>query len=324
MKKNFTLILATLLLLFSFVLLASAQQKSIRGNLKSTVESGGWLIVENNQKYLLLNASKFKSENWFREGTEVMATGELKPDVMTIYQEGTPFEAKTLRPMQNSSGSLNSANNGNLTTITVTGDSSVMAQPDTAILSIAVVTQNSSAIQAQQENAARTTAVINTLKASAGSDAEIKTSGYSINPQRIYKENQPPIITGYEVRNSITVTMKDLNRIGSVIDAATKSGANNIDGISFTLRNDRDARNRALTEATREAIAKANVLAQALGGRVVRITSVQESGSTPRPIPYVQRQSMAGVANTPVEVGNIEINSQVQLFAEIETGMNQR
>ena len=212
-----------------------------------------------------------------------------------------------------------------MTRITVSGDSTVKAQPDTAIVSIAVVTQSKTAIDAQQENATRTDAVVRALKAAMGAGAEVKTSGYSIEPQRVYKENQPPTIVGYEARNRVTVTMSDLKKVGPLLDAAAQSGANNIDGISFTLRNDREARSQALAEATREAMSKAQTLAQTLGGRIVRIAEVQEGGTIPRPI--YQAEYSAGMMNrvaaqtvTPVEVGTLDINAQVQLVALIETG----
>lgn len=216
-----------------------------------------------------------------------------------------------------------SANDNRLTTVTVSGDARVTAKPDTATVSISVVTQNKNATEAQQQNANQTTAVINALKSAAGSGAEIETSGYTLTPQRVYKENQPPTIVGYEARNSITVTLKDLTRVGAVIDASAGAGANNIDNVAFSLRQDREARAKALADATREAIGKANTLAQVLGGRVVKITAVQEGGTNPRPpIIYARQEtfSAAKAADTPIEVGTLEINSQVQLVAEVETG----
>lgn len=207
------------------------------------------------------------------------------------------------------------------TRVVVTGDALVQAQPDTAILTISVVTQNTNALTAQQQNAAQSERVVRALKTVAGTDAEIKTSGYLLTPQRVYRENQPPTISGYEARNTVTVTMGELTKVGAVIDAAAQAGANNIDNIAFTLRKDRPARNQALTEATREAISKAQVMAEALGGRVVRIVEVQEGGTTPRPM-YQREVGDAmvakSVANTPIEVGTLDIHSQVQLVAEIE------
>jgi len=87
------------------------------------------------------------------------------------------------------------------------------------------------------------------------------------------------------------------------------------------LRQDRPARDRALSEATREAVGKAQIIAQALGGRVVRIVEVQEEGLQ-RPIPIYQTETLmartgAAVA-TPIEIGSLDISSRVQLIAEIE------
>ena len=207
------------------------------------------------------------------------------------------------------------------TRVTVGGDSIVQAQPDTAILTISVVTQARRAIDAQQDNAAKSDAVVRALKAAAGPDAEVKTSGYSVQPQRVYRENQPPTITGYEARNSVTVTMSDLKKVATVIDASSQAGANDIAGIAFTLRQDRAARDRAMAEATREAMSKAEVIARALGKRVVRIVEVQEEGFQRPPQPVYQAEAFMvkrdNVA-TPIEVGSLDITSRVLLIAEVE------
>jgi len=126
--------------------------------------------------------------------------------------------------------------------VSVTEDSIVQAQPDTAILTISVVSQARLALEAQQDNANKSDAVVRALKSAAGAGAEIKTSGYSLQPIRVYKEGQPPTITGYEARNSVTVIMSDLTKVGAVIDATAQAGANDVSGISLTLRQDRPAR----------------------------------------------------------------------------------
>jgi uncharacterized protein len=210
------------------------------------------------------------------------------------------------------------------TRITVGGDSIVHAQPDTAILTVAVVTQGKRALDAQQENATKTDAVVRALKAAAGTGAEVKTSGYSLQPMRVYREGQPPLISGYEVRNSVTVTMGELAKLGNVIDAASQAGANDVTGISFTLRQDRAARDQALKEAAQEAMSKAQVLAQALGGRVVSIAEVQEEGFIRPPQPFyagdVMMAKRAEVA-TPIEIGSLDVTSRVQLVAIVETNL---
>jgi uncharacterized protein YggE len=321
MKQILFKFCAISILLCSAVAL-QAKEITVRGHLQQTVEPGGWLISADGAKYLILNARTFQNNSWFKESALVEAVGEEKPDVVTTYMEGTPFEARTMRLIEQSG-----ANAGNvakrMTRVMVSGDSIVQAQPDTAILTISVVTQAKRAIDAQQENAARSDAVMRAIKAAAGPGAEVKTSGYSLQPQRVYKEGQPPSITGYEARNTVTVTLGDLTKVGAVIDAAGGVGANDVTGISFTLRQDRLAREQALKEATREAISKAQVIAQALGGQVIRIVEVQEEGFQKPPQPYQQPSSMARTsgAATPIEVGTLEISSKVQVIAEVETSL---
>ena len=299
-----------------------AKEMTVRGRLQKTVEAGGWVVVSGNQKYLILNAQRFQNEKWFAEGNEVEAVGETKSDVVTIYMEGTPFEVRTMRPLAESGSGESQNELRGLTKVLVTGDSIVSAQPDTAILTVSVVTQAGRALDAQQENANKSDAVVRALKNAAGPGAEVKTSGYSLQPQRVYKEGQPPTISGYEARNSVTVIMSGLNRVGAVIDATAQAGANDVAGISFTLRKDRPARDQALAEATREAVSKAQVIATALGGRVVRIVEVQEEGvERPRPIYEGTMQMMkTNAAPTPIEVGTLDITSRVQLIAEVEVG----
>ena len=321
MSRKLITLFGIVALLALFTPPAFAKEVTVQGRLQRTVEPGGWVIAASGQKYLILNAQQFQNEKWFAEGIEVEAVGEAKPDVITTQMEGTPFEVRTMRPFAQSGSGGNQNELRGLTKVLVTGDSIVQAQPDTAILAVSVVTQGRRALDAQQENANRSDAVLRALKNAAGAGAEVKTSGYSLQPIRVYKEGQPPTIAGYEARNSVTVIMSDLTRVGVVIDATAQAGANDVAGISFTLRKDRPARDQALAEATREAVSKAQVIARALGGRVVRIVEVQEEGvQQPRPIYTAQLQMKAMSAATPVEVGTLDITSRVQLVAEIELG----
>jgi uncharacterized protein YggE len=316
----------------------AAKELTVVGRLTPTVEAGGWLVVADYGKYLLTNANQFRRQPWFREGTSVEATGHVRDDVMSIHMEGVPFQARTMRARggsrsgdsqsnasQNPPGQAvaGSGTRGSVRVV-VTGEAIVQAQPDTAVLALAVVTQNASASEAQAENASKTDAVVRAVRAAAGAGAEVKTSGYSLQPQYAYKENVPPSITSYIARNAVTVTTGELNRAGPVIDAASRAGANSVDGLSFTLRDDTQARLRALGEATREAQAKARAVAQTLGGRVVRVLEVQEAGAVSPPVPVYAAEfgRSAGTAQTatPVEPGSLDIRARVQLVAEVETG----
>ena len=322
--KRTLLITGVVALVLASATILNAKEITVRGKLQKTVEAGGWLIVGTDAKYLILNAKNFQSNSWFKESTNVEAVGETK-DVMTTYMEGTPFEAKTMQPIEQNVATPGRDDNRRVTRVMVAGDSIVQAQPDTAIVTVSVVTQNRQALAAQQDNATKTDAVMRALKAAAGAGAEVKTSGYSLQPQRVYKENQPPTITGYEARNSVTVTLSDLTKLGSVIDASALAGANDVSGIAFTLRQDRQARDRALSEATQEAVSKARVIATALGGRVVRIVEVQEEGFQQRPpVPVYEAQLMMakrGDVATPIEVGSLDISSRVQVIAEVESNL---
>lgn len=216
-----------------------------------------------------------------------------------------------------------------LTRVTVTGEALVQAPPDTAVLVLSVITQNQQALNAQQENARKSDAVIRMVQEAAGANPQIKTSGYSLQPQQDYRDNRLPLIIGYEARNTVTVTMSDLNRVGAVIDAASRAGANSVENVSFILRDGNQMRGQTLAEATRQAMTKAESIAQALGGRVVRVVEEHEGGVVNRsPTTEYDYAASAGMNSnasaakrsyiTPFETGSLNIKSQVQLVVEIE------
>src|SRR6184192_3137643 len=130
---------------------ARAQGLTIRGRLAHTVEAGGWLLVTQQEKYLLLNADRWRGESWFRADAEVEATGEVRADAVTIYMEGKAFEARTLRPFGAGAQTTEvvAGAPAQLTRVVVTGDALIQAQPDTAIVTVAVVTQGRTALAAQ-------------------------------------------------------------------------------------------------------------------------------------------------------------------------------
>ena len=316
----------------------ASKELTVVGRLTPTTEAGGWLVVADYGKYLLTNANQFRRQPWFREGAAVEATGRVRDDVMSIHMEGVPFHARTMRagdgPRGGAARSNAPQNTGGqavagtgaraLVRVSVTGESVVRAQPDTVVVTLAVVTQNANASEAQAENASRTDAVLRAVRAVAGVK-EVGTSGYSLQPQYAYKEGAPPFITSYIVRNAVNVTVGDVKQTGAVIDAGSRAGANNVEGLSFQLRDDAQARQRALAEATREALAKARTIAATLGGSVVRVVEVQEAGAFRPPVPAYDRaegnvaMTRQSATPTPVEPGSLEIRAQVQLTAEVET-----
>ena len=123
-----------------------------------------------------------------------------------------------------------------LTRITVVGDAQTKIAPDTAVVTFSVVTQSKQALDAQQENAKKSEAVKTAVETiTQNAKAEIKTSDYSLSPEQDYYSGKMPKILGYEVKNTVAVSINDLAQVGAVIDAATKAGANSVQGIRFII-----------------------------------------------------------------------------------------
>ena len=219
-----------------------------------------------------------------------------------------------------------SSNVSRLTRVAVAGETNMKAQPDAAVVVLSVITQGTQAFNAQQDNARKSDAVIHALQ-EVGANPEIKTSDYSLSPQYDQRYNKLPKIIGYEARNSVMVTMGDLSRVGAVIDAASRAGANSVESVSFILRDNSPTRAQALAEASRQAMSKAQSIAQSMGGRVVRVVEEQEAGTVgampeARPISGayedITANRMMVAKATPVQSGPLNVSSRVQLIVEIE------
>ena len=206
--------------------------------------------------------------------------------------------------------------------IRASGEATVRAKPDRAQITIGVVTQAPTAQAAAAQNATQTTAVLDALKRSLGANGEIKTSGYSISPQYQYANGRPPKITGYQANNSVLTTVNDLSLTGKIIDAANEAGANDITGISFSLRDDSAIRAQALADAAGKARSAAEAIAKALN---LRITGVLEADTTEAPIvrPMYKAFSMAAEgaaprAPTPIEAGDIDVRASLTVTFEVQ------
>jgi uncharacterized protein len=206
--------------------------------------------------------------------------------------------------------------------IRASGEATVRAKPDRAQISIGVVTQAPSAQAASAQNATQTSAVLDALKRALGPSGEIKTSGYSISPQYQYANGRPPKITGYQASNSVLTSVNDLSLTGKVIDAANEAGANDITGISFSLRDDNAIRAQALAEAALKARSAAEAIAKALN---VHITSVLEADTTEAPVVRPMNKAFAMMAEgaaprapTPIEPGDLDVRASVTVTFEVQ------
>ena len=204
--------------------------------------------------------------------------------------------------------------------VRASGEGVVTAKPDEATINIGVVTQAATADAAASQNANQTTAVMERLKKEIGAQGRIRTINYSVNPEYNYPNQPnsgPPKITGYTASNTVQVVTYDLAAVGKLVDAATKQGANHINGIQFSLRDEQAARAQALKQAAQAARANAEAIAAALGARVVRLQSAETSSSGPvRPM-MMQEMAKSARASTPVEPGTLEIRATVTITLEV-------
>ena len=205
--------------------------------------------------------------------------------------------------------------------ITVTGESTIAAEPDQAQIDIGVTTQARSAPEASRENAERLTRVLAEVKKLLGKDDEAKTSGYALTPQYRYPQGGKPEIVGYVANNVVRIKTTRLNEVGRLIDSAMQAGANNINRLVFTLKDEEAARLEALRQASAKAKTKAEAIAASLGLKVLRIASITESERSFQPIfrqaPMARSEALAAQAPTPVEPGTVEVRSTVTLTAEV-------
>jgi uncharacterized protein YggE len=204
--------------------------------------------------------------------------------------------------------------------VRASGEATVTARPDRAQISIGVLTQNSTAQAAATANATQTSQVIEAIKRTLGQGGELKTAGYSISPQYQYTTGRSPKITGYQASNTVLIIVNDLALLGKVIDAASDSGANNINGVSFSLKDETPFRNQALAEAAAKARDAAESIAKALNTRVVGVLQAETSEvPTFRPMNRsFAAMAAAPGAPTPIEPGDLDIHASVTVTLEVQ------
>lgn len=201
-------------------------------------------------------------------------------------------------------------------TITVSGEGSVEGAPDMAVLSLGVTTEGATATEAMSANSAALTAVLERLKAAGIADRDLQTSNLSLNPNWTgYDSGATPKIVGYTASNQLMVRIRDLPKLGEVLDAAITDGANTLNGISFGLSNPRPAMDEARTEAVADARARAELLVTAAGARLGKIVSINENGGYAQPAPMFR--AAAEASPVPVQGGEVATTATVTIVFEI-------
>jgi uncharacterized protein YggE len=204
--------------------------------------------------------------------------------------------------------------------ITVSGEGEVHATPDEALLSAGVVTTARTAAAALTDNAKSMNAVFATLRSAGIPEKSMQTSGFNVSPQYATDKDgaQTQRITGYQVSNTVNVTVGDLSKVGPVLDALVASGANSIGDISFGIKNPKAAMTQARSLAVADAIDRAQTLAKAAGVTLGPITSISEGSGYEPPRPMYRMAAMAAApAQTPIAAGEQSVTANVSITWEI-------
>lgn len=209
------------------------------------------------------------------------------------------------------------------TRLDVTATGEVNRVPDIALISAGVVTRASTASQAIAQNAQQMERVIAALRRAGIAERDIQTSSINLNPEYRYGENQPPVLTGYQASNQVSVRFRDIAESGEILDALVAQGANQINGPSLTIDKPEEALDEARREAVRVARARADLYAQALGKRVTRILSISESGGFGPPQPYAiqvtaARSGRAEMADTKIVPGEQTLSVTLSVSFELQ------
>jgi uncharacterized protein len=210
--------------------------------------------------------------------------------------------------------------NERIPTLTVSGSGDVSVDPDRAVVRLGVVAESAEAAAAQDEVNRVMRQVLEAVAQLDVPERAVQTEDLSLTP--LYSDFRPrpdqsepeqPRIIGYRASSVVSVELDDLTKIGGVVDAGIKAGANQLQGISFQLRDSAGARSRALAAAVRDARARAEAIAEAMDVRIDGVSSIVEGDAYQRPpMPLAgARFDMAEMASTQVRPGQVDLSSSV-------------
>jgi uncharacterized protein YggE len=195
---------------------------------------------------------------------------------------------------------------------------------DTAVFDAGVVVIAETAQTALEQNTKAITALLAALKAAGIEGRDLATSGFSVQPRVAYPQAEPgkqpeqPKLEGYEVRNSVKARVRDMSKLGMILDAAVQHGANQIGGISFDIQNKDVLLDKARQDAINDAKRKAEKTAQAAGLKLGRVLSLSETVQhTPHPMAGDGMSFKAAAASIPIEAGEQSLGAHIEMTWEI-------
>ncbi len=204
-------------------------------------------------------------------------------------------------------------------TLSLAGEGTASAAPDQATVTSGVTSEGQTASEAVAANSKAMAALIDAFKKAGIQAADLQTSGFSVQPRYAQPKEgsgEAPKIDGYEVRNQVTVRVRDLTKLGAVLDTAVASGSNQIDGVNFGLADPAPVLDKAREAAVADARRKAELIAKAAGVKLGRILAIAEPGAEP-PRPMMAAYAMEKMAAVPVEAGESEFKARVNVTWEI-------
>lgn len=210
--------------------------------------------------------------------------------------------------------------------IIVTGEGEAAIAPDTAVLSLVVMEEKPTAREALTANNESMAKVLDGMKKAGIADRDLQTSGFNIEPRYVYPENkdgkqQPeaPKIVGYAVSNSLSVRVRDLKKVGEILDQSVSLGVNQGGNLVFTNDKTDAILEEARKKAVASAISKAKTLSTAAGVELGKIVQISEQSRNPRPMPMAQSKMMAMAADSvPVAAGENTYNVTVDVTFELK------
>lgn len=226
----------------------------------------------------------------------------------TLVLGATAMTATAQTPAVSSDGTL----------LSVSAQAQASRAPDVATLSTGVVTQAADANAAMRANATQMEKVMSAIRAAGIAERDIQTSGISLSPQYRYAENQPPVITGYQASNTVSLKVRDIAKLGDVLDALVASGANQINGPAFEIDEPEAVYDQARRAALEKAQRRADMYAKTLDLRVRRIVSISEGAGFQPPMPMMAMARMEKAdAGTPVSPGETTLTANLDVVFEL-------
>ncbi len=204
-------------------------------------------------------------------------------------------------------------------TVVIDGEGKVTAKPTLGQISVGLYTEGAEVPVVQEENSRKVNAMIAAMKDLNIAEADLQTNTYNIAAKYEYKDGTQRVI-GYTVSQNIEVKVRDLSKVGTVLSRVGQLGANQVNGVNFTIDDPASLKQEARRKALEDARSKANELAKALGVEIVHVVTFSESGGTQAPMPMYRAEAMvASAAPTApdIQAGSLDVISRVSVTYQI-------